>query len=216
MDKRLQFIFINGRGSSGKDTQADILLNSVEGGIRISTGSIIRDAIQQEGEYARFHRLVQPYVEDMKRGELLPDNVIVGIVDEVVHDKTLDGYKTFIFTGFPRTIRQLNVIDELLLSQEDGTKADFICFHVSEETSRGRARIRRESYLKQGREIRNDDLPDVVENRLKVYRESIEPTLIKLAGEGRLTIISAESGIEKIRNVTGETFDIRYLNPERF
>lgn len=104
MQSSLNFIFINGRGSSGKDTQADKIVEQNPHAIRISTGDIYRGAKTQEGQYAKFYKQIEPYIERVDKGGLLPDEVMLPIVNQVIEGHIQDGKNTFIFTGFPRTI----------------------------------------------------------------------------------------------------------------
>src|SRR3989344_5692288 len=66
--ERLRFVFINGKGSSGKDTQAEILRTNAESIVRISTGDIYRGARTPDGEYGRFHEQIRPFMEAVGAG----------------------------------------------------------------------------------------------------------------------------------------------------
>jgi len=84
----INFIFIHGKGSCGKDTQADFILEKCgETAVRISTGNIYREARNSTGEYGKYHSLVEPYIEIVDNGQYLPDDVIVGIVIEEIKQK---------------------------------------------------------------------------------------------------------------------------------
>lgn len=82
----LNFIFINGRGSSGKDTQADLLVAQNPHAIRISTGDIIRGAKTTDGPYGRFHQQIKLHIEQTDGGDFIPDTVILPIVDQVIKE----------------------------------------------------------------------------------------------------------------------------------
>ncbi len=69
----LNFVFINGRGSSGKDTQADLLVARNAHAVRISTGDIYRGARTPGGKYGRFHEQIKPYIEHVNSGGYIPD-----------------------------------------------------------------------------------------------------------------------------------------------
>lgn len=195
------FIFINGKGSSGKDTQADLLLQKIgDTAIRLSTGDIYRDAKNDTGEFARYHSVLAPYIENVDTGGYIPDEVIVDIVKEVLSEKLSEGKETFIFTGFPRTIPQLVLVDEMVRSL--GASSIYLMFDVSDETSRERAAIRYDKCIKQGISPRPEDVPDVVENRLDTYRKKTYPMLLKLDRENRLVKINAEGTIPEIESET--------------
>ena len=195
-----RFVFINGRGSSGKDTQADKIVESNPGAVKISTGDIYRGAKTEEGFYGRFYDRISPYIETVDKGGLLPDDIMLPIVGEVIDDLTREGKNTFIFTGFPRTDAQLYAVDRFLEGMKqtgENVKATFIAYAVLEGHSRRRAESRRLSGI-----LREDDKPDVVEKRLKVYREATLPMLQRLTKERRLTIIKSSGSISDVRERT--------------
>lgn len=197
------FIFINGKGSCGKDTQADLILNNLgETAIRISTGDIYREARGGVGNYGKYHELVAPYIDLVdKQGGLLPDDVIVGIVKKEIEQKQTEGKETFIFTGFPRTLGQLELMDDYVNSIE-GANGVHIHFDISDETSRERASIRRQKAKEANLPIRPDDLEAVVERRLKTFKEQTYPMLLQLDLKGRLISINAEGTIPEIEKET--------------
>ncbi len=195
-----RFVFINGRGSSGKDTQADKILESNPSAVKISTGDIYRGAKTHECTYGRFYDRISPYIDTVDKGGLLPDDVMLPIVGEVIEELTKEGKDTFIFTGFPRTDAQLYAVDRFLegIKQKgENVEAKFIAYAVLEGHSRKRAESRRLSGI-----IREDDKPDVVERRLKVYREATLPMLQRLVREGRLTVIKSSGSINDVRERT--------------
>jgi adenylate kinase family enzyme len=201
----LQFIFINGKGSSGKDTQAEKLLELFgEKAVRISTGDIYRGAKDQKGEFAKYHAHIEPYIESVDSGHYLPDHLIVYLVKDVITEKAREGKGVFVFTGFPRTEGQLGLTGEILLDLEANyeVKADYIYYSLSDELSRGRAMGRWEKALAEGTTPRKDDNPATVEERLKVFKELTRPMLDHLKKEGRLVEIDASGTIEEIRQET--------------
>lgn len=199
----INFIFINGKGSCGKDTQADILINSLgKTAIRLSTGDIYREARDGTGEYGKYHDLIAPFIEEVdKNGGYVSDEIIFNIVKVVVFDKLSEGKESLVFTGFPRTIIQQELMDELIKSLE-GADSQYIHFDISDEVSRERAAIRRRTDKKQNHPIRPDDQEEVVERRLKTFKELTYPMLLKLDIEGRLICIDAEGTIADIEKET--------------
>lgn len=195
------FIFINGRGSSGKDTQADSIIANNPTAVRISTGDIYRGAKTSDGHYGRFHDRISPYIERVDNGGLIPDDVMLSIVAKVIDEKTQQGVDTFVFTGFPRTEVQLDAVDEYLDSLRqngEGIRVSYVAYSVLELHSRARAERRRSS----DGILREDDKPDVVERRLRVYMENTAPMLHRLAREERLTIIKSSGSIDEVRERT--------------
>lgn len=207
----LNFVFINGRGSSGKDTQANFLAAENPNAIRISTGDIVRGAKTPDGSYGKYHEQLKPYFELTDKGGLIPDNVIVDVVGQEVRSQTENGKNMFIFTGFPRTIKQLCAVDdyiESLREQYGDIDVDHICYAVLELHSKQRAEYRRIKALKTGAEIRKDDEPDTVAQRLKTYKENTDPMLHLLVDQQRLIIIKSSGTIEEVRERTKRALGI--------
>jgi adenylate kinase len=203
----LNFIFINGRGSSGKDTQADLLLVENPKAIRISTGDIVRGAMTPDGQYGRFYKQIEPYIEQSHHGGLIPDKVILPIVNQIIEEKIAEGKNTFIFTGFPRTEEQLFNVEKNTKSLErqySNVNVSYICYAVLETHSRRRAGDRRRKAEELSKEVRKDDRPDIVEQRLKEYKEKTAPMLHRLAKEGKLIVIKSSGTIEDIHQRTIE------------
>lgn len=197
------FIYINGKGSCGKDTQAELIVEKLgEKTIKLSTGDIYREARDGTGEYGKYHDLIAPFIEEVdKNGGYVSDEVIFNIVKVVVFDKLLEGKETLVFTGFPRTIIQQELMDELTKSL-DGADSQYIHFDISDKTSRERATIRRQKSKEQNLPIRPDDQEEVVERRLKTFKELTYPMLLHLDRQSRLISINAEGTIEDIEKET--------------
>lgn len=201
----LNFVFINGRGSSGKDTQADLMVEQNPYAIRISTGNIYRGAKTQEGQYARFYEQIKPYIESADRGGYIPDEVILPIVNQVIENHIQDEKDTFIFTGFPRTVEQLRSVDEYTQSLREkfnSVNVDYVCYAVLEEHSKRRAKNRLEKAQGEGTPIRRDDDPNIVLKRLQTYKDKTEPMLHLLVQEKRLLVIKSSGTIEDVRERT--------------
>ncbi len=200
------FVFINGRGSSGKDTQADKIVENSPTAVRISTGDIYRGARTTNGVYGRFHNRINPYIKSVDSGGLIPDEIMLPIVWEVIDEQTQQGKDTFVFTGFPRTDTQLTSVDEYLgFLRKSGEKINvaYLTYSVLESHSRTRAEKRR----LRGGILREDDKPEVVQRRLQVYKENTAPMLHRLAREGRLTIIKSSGSIDEVRERTKRSLE---------
>lgn len=208
----LNFIFINGRGSSGKDTQANFLAAENSNAIRISTGDIVRGAKIPEGEYGEFYEQLKPHFELADKGGLIPDEVIVNIVGKVIEKQIEKGKDTFIFTGFPRTTEQLRAVDDYTRSLKKdcgNVRTDYVCYAVLEEHSRRRAKNRLEKAQNEGTAIRQDDESNIVETRLRTYKALTAPMLHLLAREKRLHVIKSSGIIEDIRKRTVRALELQ-------
>jgi Adenylate kinase (EC 2.7.4.3) len=186
---RYRIIFLGPPGA-GKGTQAERLAEDLKVK-KISTGDILREAVAKGTE------LGQRAKSYMERGELVPDEIILGIIEEAINDE-----EGFILDGFPRNINQAKALDEMLSSK--GLNITHVIFlDVPDEEIIKRIAYRRVC-LKCGAvynlifnppkedEIcnncgsklvqREDDREEVVRKRLEVYRGSTE-ALIRIYEE---------------------------------
>ena len=98
-------IVLLGPPASGKGTQADVLAQR-HGVPKISTGDMLRAALKAGTP------LGKEAATFMDAGKLVPDSVVIGIVDERL--KEPDAQKGFILDGFPRTVPQAEALNDLL------------------------------------------------------------------------------------------------------
>jgi adenylate kinase len=95
-----------GPPGAGKGTQANLLSNA-HGLIQLSTGDMLRAAVAAETDLGRKAGAI------MARGELVPDDLVIGLIAERL-DQGDDESEGYIFDGFPRTIAQAEALDRLL------------------------------------------------------------------------------------------------------
>lgn len=98
-------LILLGAPGAGKGTVAK-LLTQLDGSVQISTGDILRSAVQKGSE------LGQQAEAFMKRGDLVPDELIMGIMEKRLQDP--DCENGFLLDGFPRTIPQADTLKKLL------------------------------------------------------------------------------------------------------
>jgi adenylate kinase len=186
---RYRIIFLGPPGA-GKGTQAERLAEDLKIK-KISTGDILREAVAKGTE------LGQRAKSYMERGELVPDEIILGIIEEAINDE--DG---FILDGFPRNINQAKALDEML-SRKGLNITHVIFLDVPDEEIIKRIAYRRvclkcgavynlifnppkedETCNNCGSKLvqREDDREEVVRKRLEVYRGSTE-ALIRIYEE---------------------------------
>ena len=204
-------LILLGAPGAGKGTQAEILCERLNIPT-ISTGNMIREAMKSGTEMGL---KAKEYAEN---GKLVPDEVVIGIVDERLR---MDDCKNgFILDGFPRTIPQaealdrmgiiidrvvdINVPDEVITRRVSGRRACLDCgstYHI--ETKKPNVEgicDRCGSTLVQ----RKDDLPETVLERLHVYHAQTEPLRDYYAAAGKLLVVDGQQGIQEIAEQTLE------------
>jgi len=178
-------VIMMGPPGAGKGTQADRFA-AANGIPKISTGDILREAVQARTELGLRARAV------MDRGELVSDDLMIGIVRERL-DRP-DAQRGFVLDGFPRTVAQARALDELMAGRDPLVVVDIV---VAEEELVRRLTSRRVCTLcganaedpgggadgdpgRCGRcggplVRRSDDREEVIRERLRVYARDTRP-----------------------------------------
>jgi adenylate kinase len=205
----LYLVLLGGPGA-GKGTQAERLSKALEIP-QISTGDLFRENVEQETELGR---LAKGY---MDRGELVPDEVTVGMVRERLSRP--DCARGAILDGFPRTVAQAEALEDLLVDM--GTELSAVPYiKVPKELLlkrlAGRWTCRRCGAMyheefnppeeagvcdKCGGELyqRPDDRPETQKHRIEVYFEQTAPLIDYYRDKGLLVEIDGRPGIEEVQ-----------------
>jgi adenylate kinase len=136
----------------------------------------------------------------MERGDLVPDDIVVGIVAErIAQDDAKNG---FILDGFPRTVAQAEAFDAMLAKR--GLRLDGVIeFQVDEDALVRRIETRAAETLARGEPVRKDDNPEVFKTRLAAYRAQTAPLSNYYRQKGTLKSVD---GMRPIDEVTREIF----------
>lgn len=175
-------IVLLGAPGSGKGTQATILTER-EGVPHISTGVLLRAAVEEGTALGRKARSI------MDRGELVPDDVMLGLIEERLQAR--DAGRGFILDGYPRNLNQAAALDELL--ERLGKPLD-LAIQIDVDAEQVIARIARRAQ----EEGRSDDSEETVRKRMQVYEEQTAPVVDHYARKGLLTRVLGEGSIEEV------------------
>jgi adenylate kinase len=208
-----------GPPGAGKGTQARLLEES-RSLVKLSTGDMLRAAVAVGTELGR------KAGEIMKRGELVPDELVINLIAERLDEDR--GARGFILDGFPRTIAQaealdrlfkergkavdrvivMDVDDEALIARIAGRFACASCgetYHDVNKTPRVAGVCDRCGGTEFTR--RPDDNAAVVRARLKAYHAQTEPLIRYYTGQGKVRTVNGMADIETVAREIGRALD---------
>jgi adenylate kinase len=179
------YLILFGPPGAGKGTQASILQREL-GLPQLSTGDMLRAAITTGTELGLRCKAI------MDRGDLVPDEMVVGIISERLNQP--DCVKGAVFDGFPRTIAQAKALDRMMAKR--GTQIDVVIeLKVDDEAMIGRMETR---VSESGGAARADDNPKTLRHRLSVYRQSTEPLLNFYRAQAKLAAVDGMAPIPQV------------------
>ena len=196
----------SGKGTQGERLQEDFRLPYY------ATGDILRAAVRDETELGR---VAKGY---MDRGDLLPDEVVIGVIAERVEGpEAADG---FILDGFPRTVGQAEALGEAMEKLGRSITAAVLIDVDDDEVVRRLGG--RRTCVKNGHIfhvefdppknegvcdicgarliVRDDDRPDVIRNRLVTYHEKTKPLVSFYEERGLLKRVNGSLEPEEVGN----------------
>lgn len=199
-------IILLGPAGSGKGTQGE-LIERHYGFPRISTGDLLREEVHRGTELGKM------VAEIMKSGQLVADELVLRLVrDRINHPDCRAGY---VLDGYPRTLHQAILLENL----EDDRQETVLEIQVSEQAVMERLAGRRvcpgcgaiyninnNRAISDGRcpacgaglTVRNDDRPEVVRERFRIYRETIGPLLEHYSRKQVLFQIDGQRTVEEV------------------
>ena len=198
-----------GPPGSGKGTRAKIIGKMYDIPV-ITTGDMLREAVSEGTELGR---QADGY---MKKGELVRDDIVIGIVEERMGKSDLD--RGFILDGFPRSVKQAEALDRILNKLE--TMIDTVLYiDAKPETILERLSLRRScsncgaiyhlmykppenegTCNECGGELfhRDDDREEIILHRFEVYEKQTYPILERYENRGKVKRMDGEINIEEI------------------
>lgn len=177
-------IVLFGAPGSGKGTQSDRLISKY-GLHHISTGEVLRDHIARGTELGK---IADSYIS---KGQLIPDELMIRVLEHVLDANPQLTGKGVIFDGFPRTIDQAKALKTMLASR--GSKVHAVVGLEVPEDELVRRMINR------GKETgRADDNLDTIKQRLAVYHNQTSPLREYYIGEGKYHGIDGAGDVDEI------------------
>ena len=184
-------IVIFGAPGSGKGTQSENLIKKYNLA-HISTGDVLRAEMKQGTDLGK---LAEGYIS---KGELVPDDVVIGMLANVLDSKK--DAAGVIFDGFPRTLPQGTALDKML--EERGQKITIV---VSLEVAEPELIDR---LIKRGQQSgRSDDNMETIKSRLDVYKNQTSPLKSEYEKQGKLASIKGMGTVEEIFTRIAEAVD---------
>ncbi|MDE5773770.1 MAG: adenylate kinase [Muribaculaceae bacterium] len=172
-----------GAPGSGKGTQSAKIIDQY-GLYHISTGEVLRDHIARDTELGK---IANKYIS---KGQLIPDDLMIRILDDVLEHDASDK-KGVVFDGFPRTIPQAEALNELLAKRGTNLHA-VIGLEVPEEELVARM-------LNRGKQTgRADDNPETIKNRLEVYHNQTQPLQEYYKNAGKYIPVNGSGLVDEI------------------
>lgn len=179
----LNLVIFGGPGS-GKGTQSAKIAKKY-GLFHISTGDVLRDHIARSTDIGK---VAHSYIS---QGMLIPDKLMIKILEDLLKSRTEDTKHGVIFDGFPRTLPQARELDALLEVLETDI-AIVIGLEVPDDELTKRMLLR-------GKESgREDDNEKAIKTRLAVYHKQTLPLQEYYTENGKYVAINGEGTIEEI------------------
>lgn len=208
-------LILLGAPGAGKGTQAEIFSRRL-GIPTISTGNILRAAMKNGTPVGL---RAKAYVES---GRLVPDDVIIGIVEERLAEHDCSG--GYILDGMPRTIPQaealeqrgiavdcalsIEISDETIIRRMSGRRTCKDCgatYHVVNMPPKAEGKC---DLCGGELTIRKDDAPETVRARLEVYHRETEPLKAFYAERGKLKTVENQETIEATTQAVAKALGI--------
>ena len=203
-------VVLLGPPGAGKGTQAKSMSDTLNI-VHISSGDLLRDHQQRGTELGNTARSY------MQNGSLVPDDLIIDMIKERIRLPDAEG--GYVLDGFPRTVEQAGALEDALKNQ--GEAIDWVAnIRVSEEELVMRlggrwickqcqkpyheinAAPHQEGVCDEcGGELyqREDDVPEAVSRRIKVFAEQTAPLIQYYSRKGNLVEVNGEGSIEEVR-----------------
>ena len=174
----MQLVFVGPPGA-GKGTQSE-WLSSFLAIPHLSTGDMLRAAVEQKSDIGKS---AQDFIQD---GKLVLDDIVMELVDARLDEE--DCKNGFLLDGFPRTLEQAKMLDQLLSRR--GMPLSLVLELTVDENQLLQRLVDRG---------RGDDSPETIQNRFHVYRNQTEPLLQYYGEKDLIKSIDGSGSREEVR-----------------
>lgn len=179
-----------GPPGAGKGTQA-ARIAAAFGIPHVSTGGMLREAVRSSSTLGRGISSV------IAAGELAPDELVADVVSARLQRE--DARRGFLLDGFPRTLRQLELLDRMLDRAAGLDRV--LLLEIPDEIAEGRLLGR--AVTGDAGELRSDDNREAIRRRLAVYRAEAAPLLAAYEKRGILTRVDGVGAPDEVfRRIT--------------
>lgn len=213
-------IVMFGAPGVGKGTQAKLLAGKVSIP-HISTGDILREAVKNQTQLGLEAKAI------MERGELVPDQIMAGIIKEQLSKPECD--KGFILDGYPRTLAQAKLLDNIFAELKPDSDY-YVAIDVDDEeivkrlTSRLACKACGSIFSLSGLSNysdcpscntkdslfkRPDDEEGVIRNRLQVFHSATAPVLEHYKAQGKMYFVDGTKAIEEVADEVLKALQIK-------
>jgi adenylate kinase len=181
-------LILLGPPGAGKGTQAQRLVEKYAI-VQLSTGDMLRAAIKAGTPIGLKAKDI------MARGDLVPDEVVVGIVSDRIEEP--DAKNGFVLDGFPRTVPQADALERMLAAKRM-TLDGVLELKVDEKALLDRVATRIAQMQARGEKVRPDDNPESLKTRLHTYRVQTAPLLDYYGKKGLLRSVDGMAPIDQV------------------
>ena len=175
-----KLFLIIGAPGSGKTTDAQLIADKNENITHYSTGDMLRAEVASGSELGKE---IEGFIS---KGLIVPISIAITTITNAIKSAPTD---VVILDGYPRSIEQMDALEEFLANDSSIILTNIIEVEVSEETARDRVL---------GRARGADDNTEVFNNRMKVYTDPLADIQAFYKAKNLLKVISGEGSIEEI------------------